>query len=38
MNPEANVGGSDQTSGVGVDENAYPIPRTFSLGLNLSFK
>lgn len=38
MNPEVNVGGSDQTSGVGIDENAYPIPRTFSLGLNIAFK
>ena len=38
MNPEVNVGGIDQTSGVGIDENAYPIPRTFSLGLNVAFK
>ncbi|MBS1665265.1 MAG: TonB-dependent receptor [Bacteroidetes bacterium] len=38
MNPEVNVGASDQTSGVGIDENAYPIPRTFSLGFNVSFK
>ncbi len=38
MNPEVNVGGYDQTSGVGIDENAYPIPRTFSLGLNVAFK
>ncbi len=38
MNPEANVGGSDQTAGVGIDENAYPIPRTFSVGVNLSIK
>jgi len=38
MNPEVNVGGLDQTSGVGIDENAYPIPRTFSLGLNVAFK
>jgi TonB-linked SusC/RagA family outer membrane protein len=38
MNPEANVGGFDQTSGVGVDENAYPIPRTYSLGLTAAFK
>ncbi len=38
MNPEINVGGSDPTLGVGVDENAYPIPRTFSLGLTTTFK
>lgn len=38
MNPEVNVGGSDQTAGVGIDENAYPIPRTFSLGVNLAIK
>ncbi|SKD07658.1 TonB-linked outer membrane protein, SusC/RagA family [Chitinophaga ginsengisegetis] len=38
MNPEINVGGSDPTSGVGVDENAYPIPRTFSLGFTTTFK
>jgi TonB-linked SusC/RagA family outer membrane protein len=38
MNPEVNVGGSDQTLGVGIDENAYPIPRTFSFGVNLTIK
>jgi hypothetical protein len=38
MNPEVNVGGSDPTLGVGVDENAYPVPRTFSLGISASFK
>jgi TonB-linked SusC/RagA family outer membrane protein len=38
MNPEVNVGGSDPTLGVGVDENAYPIPRTFSLGISATFK
>jgi hypothetical protein len=38
MNPEVNVGNSDPTLGVGIDENAYPIPRTFSLGVNLSIK
>jgi len=38
MNPEINVGGSDPTLGVGVDENAYPIPRTFSLGFSTTFK
>ena len=38
MNPEVNVAKSDPTQGVGIDENAYPIPRTFSLGVNLSIK
>lgn len=38
MNPEVNVGNSNQTIGVGIDENAYPIPRTFSFGLTASFK
>jgi TonB-linked SusC/RagA family outer membrane protein len=38
MNPEVNVGGANPTAGVGIDENAYPIPRTFSLGLNVAFK
>ncbi|TZF82801.1 TonB-dependent receptor [Pedobacter sp. BS3] len=38
MNPEVNVGGADPTSGWGVDENAYPIPRTFSLGITTTLK
>jgi hypothetical protein len=38
MNPEINVGGADPTLGVGVDENAYPIPRTFSFGFTTTFK
>jgi hypothetical protein len=38
MNPEVNVGGSDQTQGVGIDENAYPVPRTFSFGFSTTFK
>ncbi|BAV04979.1 TonB-linked outer membrane protein, SusC/RagA family [Filimonas lacunae] len=38
MNPEINVGGSDPTAGVGIDENAYPIPRTFSIGFITTFK
>ncbi|ANH80822.1 SusC/RagA family TonB-linked outer membrane protein [Niabella ginsenosidivorans] len=38
MNPEVNVGGSDQTAGVGIDENAYPIPRTFSIGFTTCFR
>lgn len=38
LNPEINDGGSDPTKGVGVDTNAYPVPRTVSLGFNVSFK
>lgn len=38
MNPETNVGNSDPTAGVGIDENAYPIPRTFSIGFTTTFK
>lgn len=38
MNPEVNQGGADPTSGMGIDENAYPVPRTFSFGINASFK
>ena len=38
MNPEVNLSGLDATKGIGVDENAYPIPRTFSLGFTTTFK
>jgi TonB-linked SusC/RagA family outer membrane protein len=38
MNPEINVGGMDPTLGVGIDENAYPVPRTFSIGLNTTLR
>lgn len=38
VNPEVNDGGSDPTKGIGIDTNAYPVPRTFSLGLNVTFK
>lgn len=38
MNPEINVGGSDPTAGIGIDENAYPIPKTFALGCSITFK
>ena len=38
MNPEVNLTGLDATKGIGVDENAYPIPRTFSLGFTTTFK
>ncbi len=37
-NPEISITGLDATAGIGVDENAYPIPRTFSLGITTSFK
>ncbi|WP_245447140.1 SusC/RagA family TonB-linked outer membrane protein [Mucilaginibacter celer] len=38
MNPEINFAGLDPTLGIGVDENAYPIPRTVSFGVSASFK
>ncbi len=38
MNPEINFAGQDATSGLKVDENAYPIPRTYSFGLSATFK
>jgi TonB-linked SusC/RagA family outer membrane protein len=38
MNPEINVGEMDPTAGVGIDENAYPVPRTFSIGINTTFR
>ncbi|NCD72263.1 SusC/RagA family TonB-linked outer membrane protein [Mucilaginibacter sp. R11] len=38
MNPEINFAGLDPTQGIGVDENAYPVPRTFSIGLTSTFK
>lgn len=38
MNPEVNVGGMNPAQGVGIDENSYPIPRTFSIGLNTTFQ
>ncbi|GAB3773245.1 TonB-dependent receptor [Spirosoma horti] len=38
MNPEINFAGQDATLGLKVDENAYPIPRTFSVGLSATFK
>ncbi|RZK76631.1 MAG: TonB-dependent receptor [Pedobacter sp.] len=37
-NPEIGLGGSDALSGIGVDENAYPVPRTFSFGISTTFK
>ncbi|MBE9584089.1 TonB-dependent receptor [Mucilaginibacter sp. JRF] len=38
MNPEINFAGLDPTLGIGIDENAYPIPRTFSFGISATFK
>jgi len=37
MNPEISLDGLDGAS-IGIDENAYPVPRTFSLGLNVIFQ
>jgi TonB-linked SusC/RagA family outer membrane protein len=37
MNPEISFSGLDATKGIGVDENAYPIPRTFSIGFTATF-
>ncbi|HEY4151165.1 MAG TPA: TonB-dependent receptor [Chitinophagaceae bacterium] len=38
MNPEISLSGEDATQGIGVDENAYPVPRTFSFGISTTFK
>ncbi|MDR6942969.1 SusC/RagA family TonB-linked outer membrane protein [Mucilaginibacter pocheonensis] len=38
MNPEISFSGLDATQGIGVDENAYPVPRTFSFGIQTTFK
>lgn len=35
-NPEVNTGGSDPLA-QGLDVGAYPVPRTFTLGINLGF-
>ena len=37
-NPEIALTGNDALLGINVDENAYPVPRTFSLGITTSFK
>jgi len=37
MNPEVSLNGLDGI-GQGVDEDAYPVPRTFSVGLSSTFK
>lgn len=36
-NPEVNTRSSGSGSTPGVDENSYPLPRTLSLGVNVSF-
>jgi hypothetical protein len=38
MNPEISLNGADATQGIGIDENAYPVPRTFSIGISTTFK
>ncbi|AWO02122.1 TonB-dependent receptor [Chitinophaga alhagiae] len=37
-NPEISLSGGDAATGLGVDENAYPVPRTFSIGFSSTFK
>jgi TonB-linked outer membrane protein, SusC/RagA family len=37
MNPEISLNGLEGAS-IGIDENAYPVPRTFSFGLNVLFQ
>ncbi|GAA0553206.1 SusC/RagA family TonB-linked outer membrane protein [Chitinophaga japonensis] len=37
INPEISLDGLNGTS-IGIDENAYPVPRTFALGLTATFK
>jgi TonB-linked SusC/RagA family outer membrane protein len=37
INPEISLNGLDGTS-IGIDENAYPVPRVFAIGLSASFK
>jgi TonB-linked SusC/RagA family outer membrane protein len=38
MNPEISFDGTDAFKGIGVDENGYPVPRTFSLGISTTFR
>ena len=38
MNPEVGLSGLDATSGLGVDEQGYPVPRTFSIGISTTLK
>jgi TonB-linked SusC/RagA family outer membrane protein len=37
INPEISLNGLDGTS-IGIDENAYPVPRVFAIGFSASFK
>ena len=37
MNPEVSTNNSMSWSGLGVDRTTYPVPRSFSLGCNISF-
>jgi TonB-linked SusC/RagA family outer membrane protein len=37
INPEISLNGLYGT-GIGIDENAYPVPRVFAIGLSASFK
>jgi TonB-linked SusC/RagA family outer membrane protein len=37
INPEISLDGLNGTS-MGIDENAYPVPRTFALGISATFK
>jgi TonB-linked SusC/RagA family outer membrane protein len=37
INPEISLNGLNGT-GIGIDENAYPVPRVFAIGLSASFK
>ncbi len=38
MNPEVGLSGLDATSGLGVDEQGYPVPRTISIGISTTLK
>lgn len=37
INPEISLDGLNGTS-IGIDENAYPVPRTFAIGISATFK
>ncbi len=37
INPEISLNGLNGTS-IGIDENAYPVPRTFAIGVSATFK
>lgn len=38
LNPEINFAGLDPTLGIGINEEAYPVPRTYSFGISTTFK